>query len=78
MLLEFPGVHQGSPGSAGSNAVKASKDSAKLRSPGGRRFGRCGGKKSSRHGGFNVKKHLNNVNPGLINPKRLFNWEGTI
>ena len=21
---------------------------------------------------------MNNVNPGLINPKRLFNWEGTI
>jgi hypothetical protein len=22
--------------------------------------------------------NLNNVNPGLVNPKRLFNWEGTI
>ena len=21
---------------------------------------------------------ISNVNPGLINPKRLFNWEGTI
>jgi hypothetical protein len=27
---------------------------------------------------FQTTNQLYNVNPGLINPKRLFNWEGTI
>ena len=27
---------------------------------------------------YSIHGYYCNVNPGLINPKRLFNWEGTI
>ena len=30
------------------------------------------------HSGLAQTCHADDVNPGLINPKRLFNWEGTI